>query len=139
MDKKRVLVVDDEPSFTRIVRLSLEKTGFYQVKEENHARRAALTAKEFSPHVILLDVVMPGIDGGDVATEIKSYPALKNVPIIFITAIVAKGEGGASGQISGGHLFLAKPISVKGLVDSIEGELAKATGQKRELRPDLPN
>ena len=125
MEKKRILVVDDEPSFTRLVRLNLEKTGLYEVREENHARQAAATALEFKPDLILLDVVMPGIDGGDVESQIRSQASLKGVPIVFITAVVAKAEVGDAGQVSGGNLFLAKPITLKALMEAIEKNLAK--------------
>jgi CheY-like chemotaxis protein len=130
MDKKRILVVDDEPSFTRMVRLNLEKTGLYEVKEENSARRAAATARMFRPHLVLLDVVMPDMDGGDVATQIKGQPGCKETPIVFITAIVGKGEAGPAGQRSGGHLFLSKPVSLRTLVESIEKNLAPETGSE---------
>lgn len=123
MNKKRILIVDDEPSFTRMVRLNLEKTGLYEVREENRAARAVATAEAFRPHLILLDVVMPDKDGGDVAQALKSNPLLKRVPIVFVTAIVGKGEGGAGGQRSGGLLFLSKPVTLRGLIETIEHQL----------------
>jgi len=123
MDKRRILIVDDEPSFTRMVRLNLEKTGLYEVKEENSAIRAVATARAFRPHLILLDVVMPELDGGDVAQQIRKQPRLKNVPIVFITAIVGKAEAGAGGQMRGGMLFLAKPVALRTLVETIERNL----------------
>ena len=122
-EKKRILVVDDESAFTRMVRLNLEKTGLYEVKEENSGRRAAATARAFKPDLVLLDVVMPDMDGGDVATRIKSQPGCANTPIVFITAIVAKNEAGPAGQHSGGHLFLSKPVTLRALVESIEKNL----------------
>jgi CheY-like chemotaxis protein len=120
MEKRRVLIVDDEPSFTRMVRLNLEKTGLYEVKEENQATHAVTAAEAFRPHLILLDVVMPSKDGGDVATELKQHPLLKRVPIVFVTAIVGKCEGG---QTSGGNLFLSKPVTLRGLIQTIERSL----------------
>jgi CheY-like chemotaxis protein len=119
MEKKRILIIDDEPSFTRMVRLNLEKTGFFEVREENKATAALNAAREFKPDLILLDVIMPNMDGGDVAAQIQSDRALKGTPIVFLTATVSKREAGNAGLNSGGSLFLAKPISVESLVQCI--------------------
>ena len=74
MDKKRIFIVDDESGFTRLLKLTLEKTGGYLVKEENDGTNAWRAAREFKPDIIFLDIVMPKIDGGDVAQQIRSDP-----------------------------------------------------------------
>jgi DNA-binding response OmpR family regulator len=131
MDKKRVLIIDDEVGFTRMVRLNLEKTGDFEVREENRATHAVATAKDFKPDIILLDVIMPGMDGGDVAARLQEMSQLKNVPIIFITATVSKHEAGARGLNSGGSLFLAKPVSLDNLLKCIKDHLpATPEGQE---------
>lgn len=121
MAKKRILLIDDEPSFTRMLRLNLEKTGAYEVREENSGKKALATANEFKPDLILLDVIMPDADGGEVAAQIKADRNLKDVPIVFLTAVVTKKEEG----LIGGRPFLAKPAGVKEVVDCIEKHLAK--------------
>jgi len=63
-EKKRILVVDDQASDTRLLKLYLERTNDYVVKEENNARAAISAAEQFQPHLILLDVMMPDMDGG---------------------------------------------------------------------------
>jgi len=120
MPKKKILVVDDEPSFTRIVRMNLEKTGDYEVREANDGRSALALARDFMPHLILLDVVMPDIDGGDVAASLQRDPKLKHIPVIFLTAVVRRREAGATGMHSGGAVFLAKPIGTDSLIRCIE-------------------
>ncbi|MCX6910246.1 MAG: response regulator [Verrucomicrobia bacterium] len=125
MEKKRILVVDDEVGFTRMVRLNLEQTGTYEVKEVNEGKAALATARTFRPDLILLDVVMPDMDGGDVAASIQQDPILKKVPVIFVTAVVRKREAGSAGMVSGGALFLAKPIGVVELIEAIESALGK--------------
>ena len=120
MPKKRILVVDDEPSFTRIVRLNLENTGDYEVREANDGRSAIALAREFLPHLVLLDVVMPDIDGGDVAASLQRDPKLKHIPVVFLTAVVRRREAGSSGMHSGGAVFLAKPIGSESLIRCIE-------------------
>jgi CheY-like chemotaxis protein len=117
MNAKRVLIVDDESGFTRLLKLTLEKSGKYIVREENDGTKAWLLAREFMPDIIFLDVVMPKIDGGDVAQQIRSDPKLAHVPIFFLTAIVSASEGG---QEIGGFPFLAKPVSVDTIIKCIE-------------------
>ena len=97
MEKKRILIIDDEASFTRMVKLNLEKTGAFEVREENRAAYALTAAREFKPDVILLDVIMPTMDGGDVAAHIRNDRNLKNTPIIFLTATVSQREAGQAG------------------------------------------
>jgi CheY-like chemotaxis protein len=125
MEKKRILVVDDEVGFTRMVRLNLEQTGVYEVREVNEGKSALATARTFKPDLILLDVVMPDMDGGDVAASIQQDPLLKKIPVIFVTAVVRKREAGSAGMVSGGALFLAKPIGVMELIEAIESSLGK--------------
>ena len=116
---KRILIVDDEAGFTRLLKLTLEGTKRYIVKEENDGSQALSTARQFHPDLILLDIVMPKMDGGDVARQITSDPMLKDVKIIFLTAIVSQKEAGAAGGI-GGFPFMAKPVSLAALREMIE-------------------
>ena len=115
--KKRIFIVDDESGFTRLLKLTLEKTGRFTVREENDGTKAWLAAREFAPDIIFLDIVMPKIDGGDVAQQIRSDPALAHVPVIFLTAIVAQRETKAD---IGGFPFLAKPVSIDAIIQAIE-------------------
>lgn len=123
MEKKRILVIDDETTFTKMLRLNLEKTGKYEVREENRGRRGAAAAREFKPHLIFLDVIMPDVDGGEVAALIQSDPRFKDVPIVFLTATVSKREVGTTGTTRGGLFFLAKPVTTEQLVECIEKHL----------------
>ena len=120
MDKKRIFIVDDESGFTRLLKLTLEKTGGYLVQEENDGTNAWRAAREFKPDIIFLDIVMPKIDGGDVAQQIRSDPSLSRVPIIFLTAIVSPGE--TNSEI-GGFPFLAKPVSLDAITKCIREHL----------------
>lgn len=126
MDKIRVLLVDDEPSFTRMLKLSLERRGF-EVRVENNGAYAPTVAQDFMPNFIFLDVIMPDVDGGDVAAKIRSDPKLKDVPIVFLTAGVSKETTRAKGNIIGGQKYLAKPITVDEVVSCIEKQLGKKT------------
>lgn len=121
MAKKRILLIDDEASFTRMLKLNLEKTGGYEVREENRGTRGLAAAREFQPDLILLDVIMPDVDGGDVAAQIKTDQNLKNTPIVFLTAVVTKKEEG----MVGGHPFIAKPVDAEEVVECIEKQLVR--------------
>lgn len=134
MEKKRILIIDDEPGFTRMVKLNLEKTGFFEVREENKATYAIPAAREFKPDLILLDVIMPTMDGGDVAAHIKNDRQLRDIPVVFLTATVSQREAGADGLNSGGELFLAKPVSVETLIKCINENTRKPAG-KQEPQP----
>jgi len=114
--KKRILVVDDQADITRMLKLNLEKTNDYEVRMENSPRLAVDSAEEFHPDLILLDVLMPDIDGGELASRLEVSPKLKGVPIVFLTAAATKEEVRARGGRIGGMPFLAKPVNMAELV-----------------------
>jgi CheY-like chemotaxis protein len=88
----------------------LDAHGDCEVRVENEGRRALAAAREFRPDVIFLDIVMPDADGGTIAAEIKADPGLRNIPVVFLTALVSQHvTHGVQAQI-GGHPFLAKPV-----------------------------
>ena len=121
-DKPCILIVDDNRDFTYSAKLALERTGRYSVWEANEPARAHQTAQLVKPDLILLDIVMPETDGGEVAARIESDPTLHRTPIVFLTALVTKAEARSDLQIQG-HPFLAKPISIPDLVAGIERHL----------------
>jgi len=123
MNKKRILIVDDERSITCLLKLNLERSGFYTVRDENQGLRALDAAREFHPDLIVLDVMMPDIDGGDVAAAIRCEPLLKDVPIVFLTAAVKKEEIKAHDGMIGGYPYIAKPLNVEGVMEIIRQHL----------------
>jgi CheY-like chemotaxis protein len=125
-DKKRILVVDDEASITRLLKLNLEQTNEYLVRTVNDAEAAIAAAEEFAPHLILLDVMMPGLDGGELASRFQANPKLKSVPLVFLTAAATKGEVYARGGKVGGLPFLAKPVQISEVIACLKQHLATA-------------
>ena len=121
--KHRILVVDDETTFIRMVKLNLEGTGRFEVLGEANGLQAVRTAQTFKPDLILLDVVMPDADGGDVAKKLRADPLLKDVPIIFLTATVSREDAGQELRRIGDYLYLAKPIPLEELLACIERNL----------------
>jgi len=126
-EKKRILVVDDEPSITRLLKLNLEQTNEYVVRTENDSATAVVAAEEFQPDLILLDVMMPGLDGGELASRFEANPKLKNVPVVFLTAAATKSEGYARGGKVGGLQFLAKPVELSEVLACLKQHLGEGT------------
>ena len=121
-EKRRILIVDDDRDSTHLIKILLEKISHYLVREENDAAKAHESARDFRPDLILLDIIMPQIDGGDIAAQIDADPGLQRTPIIFLTALVTKTEAKAGLHIQG-HPVLAKPIDIPELINRIEENL----------------
>ena len=113
----KVLVVDDEPEITEIVETFLAENGF-KVAIENSPHNAIRKAKEFKPDVILLDIMMPGVDGYDICQSLKQDPAFANVPVIFLTGKDRSDDMGRSFK-SGGDMFIKKPFSCERLLEIV--------------------
>ena len=125
MNKTRILVVDDEPNLSDLVRLFLEKTKRFEVRTENRPGNVLAVAREFRPDMVLLDVDMPGQDGGEVAREIEADPVLRGVPILFFTSLISSSEAGDHLTMRGGMRFLAKPLNPKVLINVIDQVMAE--------------
>ncbi len=118
VQKKKILIVDDQPDFTAIIKYQLESEGPYVVCEENRATETVKTAHEFKPDLILLDVLMPDRDGSLVAAELLEDKELKSIPVVFFTAIVAPHE--APDGFVGGYPFLSKKSDLQDLKTCVE-------------------
>jgi len=121
-EERRILIVDDDRDSTHVIKILLEKTGPYLVLEENDAAKAHQTARNFRPDLILLDIIMPKVDGGVLAAQIEADPGLQRTPILFLTALVTKAEAKAGLRIQG-HPVLAKPINIPELINRIDENL----------------
>ncbi|HWE01982.1 MAG TPA: response regulator [Tepidisphaeraceae bacterium] len=110
--------------------MALNQTGFYETREENSALRTVPAAREFKPDVVLLDVMMPDADGGDIAGDLKADDATAHIPIIFLTALVGNEETSLGGLLSGGHRFLPKPVSLAELTQCIAEVTGKEAGPR---------
>ncbi len=121
-EKRRILIGDDDRDSTHLIKILLEKISHYLVLEENDAAKAHESGGDFRPDLILLDIMMPQIDRGDIAGQIDADPGLQRTPIIFLTALVTKAEAKAGLHIQG-HPVLAKPIDIPELINRIEENL----------------
>ena len=125
MENTRILLVDDEKSFTTLLKLNLEETGKYTVRVENWAEDALTAAREFKPDLVLLDIIMPRMPGGNVASLIKADPDLKDTPIVFLTAAVRKHQVEENEGIICDLPCLAKPASIESVIAMIEKHARK--------------
>ena len=121
--KKKILIVDDEEDFGRMVKLNLENTGSFEVAVESFGSRALAAAKAFGPDLIILDIMMRDMAGPAVERQISADTALKNTPVIFLSAAVPRGPKAA--ETFSGRPYLAKPPTTSDLIAIIEKYLKK--------------
>jgi two-component system OmpR family response regulator len=124
-DSKRILVVDDEPQDTQLLKAFLERKNFV-VREENDSTAALSAAEQFKPDLILLDVLMPQLDGGELAVRFRANPAFEGIPIVFLTSKITRQEVDLVGGKIGNYKFLAKPIVLPDVLECIHQHLLVA-------------
>ena len=121
--KKKVLIVDDDPTSLKVTESILSTNG-YEVKTLMHAANIEDKVKGFNPHVIVMDLIMPNVDGTQAVKILQSNPVLKNVPVIFLTAIHTKDAVRGLEydiQVEGrSYRTLNKPIDPKILLSELE-------------------
>lgn len=123
MQTRRILIVDDDVSAASLLKLLLERTGGFEVRTENRGSLALSAALDFQPELVLMDVVMPGIDGGDVAFQMRANKQLRHVPIVFLTSLVTDEEAAAQSTID--FPMMAKPVNAQELIRLMERLLAQ--------------
>ncbi len=122
---KKVLVVDDEQNFCRLIKKNLEAQGGFQVISATGGISAIRLARTEKPSIILLDIMMPGMSGGEVAEALQEDPATRAIPIIFVTALVHDSELLETDGCIGNRMFIAKPVIVEELIKKINIALDK--------------
>jgi CheY-like chemotaxis protein len=124
MDIKRVLMVDDDPSILMIAQISLSKVGKWTVETVDSGKKALDLLPDYKPDVILLDVMMPGMDGPTMFKKLQEDTVLCNTPVIFMTAKVqtTEVEGycklGAAGVISKPFDPMTLPGEIRQIIEA---------------------
>ena len=119
--KKKILLIDDEEDFCFFVKGNLEHTGEFEVITTTSGKEGIELARIEKPDLILLDIVMPGLSGGEVAQAILVDPETNKIPIIFFTVIVPKQEiGTETVKKIGKRDFMTKPASTEELIAGIK-------------------
>lgn len=128
---RTLLVVDDEPNIRALLRVELEAAG-YKVHEAAEGLEAIRQVKQMPPDLILLDVMMPGMSGFEVAAVLRSTPEANKIPIIILSIVDDRARGRAVGADS----YLSKPINMEVLLPEIDGLLRRRESTKRMLLVD---
>jgi CheY-like chemotaxis protein len=121
----RILVVDDEDQILQLVTSMLELEG-HEVETASHGVEALLRVENDRPDAILLDIVLPQMDGATVAQKLREDPETADIPIVFLTGLVDSDEVRRRGPIIGGQYFLAKPFDAKRLHEVLALATTKA-------------
>lgn len=123
MAKKTILVVDDEKDLLDLIEYNLKKEGFNVLKAENGEEGIAV-AKEGKPDLVLLDIMMPKMDGLEAVEIMRKDDDLKNIPIIFLTAR-SDEKTEVEGLNKGGDDYITKPISTTKLISRIKAVMRR--------------
>ncbi len=123
MENIRILLVDDEPDVLDFLSFNLQKEG-YEVHTASNGREAIQVAKKVSPNLILLDVMMPEMDGIEACKELRTLPESKNALIIFLTART-EDYSQIAGLDAGADDYVSKPIKPRVLVSRIKALLRR--------------
>jgi len=131
MDKKKILIVDDETDVLSVLGKGLAAEG-YSIAKADKGNRALAIAKTTRPDLILLDLEMPDMYGGDIARMLKENPETKDIPVMFLTGMFPKEKVEKGSQVVAGHVLFTKPYDIKELVTAIK----KLLGEKIECCSD---
>lgn len=131
MGKETILVVDDEEDILELVRYNLSREGFDIIGAET-GEKALEVANAESVDLIVLDLMLPGLDGLEVAKQLKNYPKTQNIPIIMLTA---KGEEAdmVTGLELGADDYVTKPFSPRILLARIKAVLRRHSKQSENI------
>ncbi|MCX5694808.1 MAG: response regulator [Candidatus Omnitrophica bacterium] len=124
MEKIKVMIVDDEEDFLKITKINLEKTGRYEVKTMPDAADIVLQVKSFSPDIILLDILMPRMDGAEVCKLLKKDSVGGHIPIVTLSALDTDKDRQVMYKM-GVVDFLAKPVEKDEIIAKIEEVLQR--------------
>jgi len=124
MLKKKILAVDDEIEMLILLEKRLLASG-YEVFTATNGKEALLIARRELPDLIILDILMPEMDGSEMAARLHEDPKTKDIPILFLTCLFTKREEHLEGHESGQNFFVAKPYEVKDLLDEIKSIIGK--------------
>jgi DNA-binding response OmpR family regulator len=123
----RVLCVEDESEMSQLVEMILSRHGF-EVQVASTSRGAMEQILSFKPDVILLDLMMPDVDGWEVYQYLKAQPGMQHVPVIVVTARAQHSEKTVALKVNQVDDYITKPFAPAQLVDSVTRALAKNAG-----------
>ena len=123
MGKKKLLLIDDDRALGEMLELKLEKTGDYDVTYSPDGDRIVELAREVKPDLVILDIDMPGTDGGEARAALQASPDTKGIPVLFLSSLVTPEDVAASGGLIGGQEMVSKRMEVNDLISRVESML----------------
>lgn len=120
---KKIMMVDDDPDLLALLKLKLEKTEKFKVVHTTNGSEAVNLARDEAPDLIILDIEMPEMDGGDVARSLSGAEYVRDIPILFLSSMITKTDIAASGGFIGGRHMAAKSGTIKDLISKIDSML----------------
>lgn len=135
MAKEKILIIEDEESIQELIRYNLERGGFGELKSCECGESGYETALEFLPDLILLDLMLPGMDGLAVCRKLKANPKTSQIPIIMLTAKSEESDI-IVGLELGADDYVTKPFSPKVLIARIKAVLRRAAEKEAEEAED---
>lgn len=122
--KKKILIIDDEEKICDIVKKGLEKIGYFEVSIAANGKDGIGLARRLKPHLILLDIRMPGIDGLEVLKRLKEDKDTLEIPVIMLTAVVENKIKEECARLYD-EVFLEKPVEIAVLKTKIDEVLER--------------
>jgi two-component system, cell cycle response regulator DivK len=129
MSGERILIVDDHPTNLKLARVLLTSEG-YDVRTAEDAMQALAVLAEFRPHLILMDIQLPGMDGLELTRRLKADPATANIIVLALTAYAMKGDADRA-TAAGCDGYIPKPINTRTLPGVVAEYLALGNGKPR--------
>ena len=123
----KIHIIDDNEIDLELLETILRKMGFQNVVTSKSGEEAIQSAKEYQPHLFFIDIMLPGMSGGEFRELLKEHPATQNAPVIFISGIISKAEEKElGGRLKSGEVIIAKPFSKDRIAEAMVTTLKKA-------------
>ena len=117
---KKLMLVDDDQDILALLKMKLERTGRFSVVSTSDPEKAAGLAKREAPDLIICDIDMPEMTGGDVAAALADDARSSRIPVLFFSSLISKAESGKGTKIIGGRRMVSKYAPIEQLIAAID-------------------
>ena len=132
MAEEKILIIDDESAICELIQMNLEAGGYSNIKTANDGANAVKTIFEWLPDLILLDLMLPQIDGLSICKQVKNTPQTANIPIIILSAKSRENDI-VEGLEAGANDYITKPFSNKILLARIKSQLRNTSNASFDI------
>jgi len=129
----KALIVDDDPDIVELLQYNLTREG-YEVRTADNGKKAIEMARAFQPQLILLDIMMPVMDGVEACRQLREIPAIRNCNIVFLTSRLEEFSEIAAFE-AGADDFINKPIKPRALMSRLQALFRRGKNQQEDLEP----